>query len=44
MTDANGLAANVSSLVHIGKDPLDDYPTAPLNVNVMPRTVFPLAF
>ena len=36
MTDANGLVANASALVHIGKGPLDAYPTAPRNVTVVP--------
>lgn len=38
MTDANGLVANASALVHIGKGPLDDFPTAPLNVTVTPTS------
>ncbi|MGM9470818.1 PxKF domain-containing protein [Pseudarthrobacter sp. YS3] len=36
LTDANGLVANASSLIHIGKGPLDDYPKTPLNVSAAP--------
>ena len=36
LTDANGLVANASALLHIGKSPLDGYPTAPVNVTATP--------
>ena len=36
LTDARGLVANASALLHIGKSPLDGYPTAPLNVTATP--------
>lgn len=36
LTDARGLVANASALLHIGKSPLDGFPTAPLNVTATP--------
>lgn len=36
LTDARGLVANASALLHIGKSPLDGYPTAPLDVTATP--------
>lgn len=38
MTDANGLVANASATVHIGKSPRDGLPTAPTNVTVVPAS------
>jgi hypothetical protein len=36
MTDANGLVANASANVHIGRGPRDGLPSAPTNVTVTP--------
>lgn len=36
MTDANGLIANASAEVHVGKGPRDAFPAAPTNVTAVP--------
>jgi Mg-chelatase subunit ChlD len=38
MTDANGLVANASAFVHIGRGPWDGLPSAPTNVTAVPTS------